>query len=71
MIILKQVIHFPDTNTLEATWVERTGEGEEAVDVNVRCHSYAPVQMDMFRADVAAYGGEVDEELVALVESSL
>ena len=71
MIVLKQVIHFPDTNTLEATWVERTGEGEEAKDVNIRCHSYAAVQMDMFRSDVATYGGEVDEALVSLVEAGL
>lgn len=71
MIILKQVVHFPNTNTLEATWVERTGEGAEAVDVNIRCHSYSAVQMQMFRDDVAALGGEVDEALIALVETGI
>lgn len=31
MIILKQVIHYPDTNSVEATWVERTTTPEVIV----------------------------------------
>lgn len=98
MIKLKQVIHYPDTNSVEATWVNEITpaievhesqapdtEGPDgeivsgaitpahtipAVEVPVKCHSYADVQMDMLRAelgdDAPAY-----EELMALVESNI
>lgn len=63
-MILKQVIHHPD-NSVEATWVD-------ADDAPVKCHSYADVQMGMFRADVAQWGGDIAEyeDLIALVESN-
>ena len=66
MIHVKQVIHFPDTNSVEVTWVDKDG-------VVIKCHSYADVQMDMFRADVAELGGNLSEyeELIALVESNI
>ena len=44
-MILRQVIHFPGTNSVEATWVD--GDGNQ-----VRCHSYADVQMNDLRADL-------------------
>lgn len=44
-MILKQVIHFPDTNSVEVTWVDNNGN-------QVRCHSYADVQMNDLRADL-------------------
>ena len=50
MKTLKQVIHYPDTNSIEATWIDESG-------VVIKCHSYADVQMDMLRADVAEFGG--------------
>lgn len=107
MKTLKQVIHYPDTNSIEATWIDRIqlpdvevpevsateavldeegnvitsaieavaahmvpGEIKETV---IRCHSYADVQMDMFRADVAEFGGDITEyeELIALVEANI
>ena len=86
MHTLKQVIHYPDTNSVEATWVERltekeyyTGEdGEGCVlevgdEIVVKCHSYADVQMQMFRDDVAELGGDIAEyeEMIALVESNI
>ena len=66
MNTLKQVIHYPDTNSVEATWVDSEG----AV---IKCHSYADVQMQMFRDDVFEFGGDVAEyeELIALVESNI
>lgn len=99
--ILKQVIHYPDTNSVEATWVDRIqlpdvevpaaeavldeegnviapateahtvpGEIKETV---IRCHSYADVQMQMFRADVAEFGGDIAEyeTLIAEVEANI
>ena len=66
MNTLKQVIHYPDTNSVEATWVDSEGNV-------VKCHSYADVQMQMFRDDVAELGGDIAEyeELIALVESNI
>lgn len=79
-MILKQLIHYPDTNSVEATWVDVITPAIEvpestapdtldedgnvvpgevipahtipAVEVQVRCHSYADVQMDMLEADL-------------------
>ena len=66
MNTLKQVIHYPDTNSVEATWVDSEG-------VVIKCHSYADVQMQMFREDVAEFGGDVAEyeDLITLVESNI
>lgn len=44
---LRSVIRFPDTNSVEATWVA-------ADDVQVKCHSYHETQMDMLEADLGA-----------------
>ena len=66
MNTLKQVIHYPETNSIEATWIDENG-------IVIKCHSYADVQMDMFRDDVAELGGNISdyEELIALVESNI
>ena len=66
MKTLKQVVHYPDTNSVEATWVDSEG-------VVIKCHSYADVQMDMFRDDIAELGGDIaeHEELIAKVESNI
>jgi len=66
MILLKSVIHDTKTNSVEATWVNID-------DVPIKCHSYADVQMDMFRSDVAEFGGNIAEHeaLIALVESGI
>ena len=65
MIILKQVIHFVDTNSVEVTWVESDDPG-----VAVRCHSYADVQMGAMRADLGDDVGRY-EDLIALVEANI
>ena len=66
MSTLKQVIHYQDTNSVESTWVDSDG-------VVIKCHSYADVQMQMFRDDVAQFGGDIAayERLIALVESNI
>ena len=63
MSVLKEVKHYPDTNSVEATWVD-------ADDKQVRCHSYADVQMDMLRADLGADADQY-EELIATVEAGI
>jgi len=42
-------------------------------DIQVKCHSYADVQMDMFRADAAAFGTPLDdyEDMIADIESKI
>jgi hypothetical protein len=78
MIKLKQVIHYTDTNSVEATWVDLSvipavgTEGEEGYqperveETVVRCHSYDDRQMDMLRSDLGADAADY-EELMALV----
>ena len=59
---LKSVIRYPDTNSVEATWVEviapestdAEGNVTPAMERQVLCHSYADVQMDMLEADLGA-----------------
>lgn len=82
-IKLKPLVHYPDSNSVEATWVDEVitpavgTEGEEGyvpasvVETQVRCHSYAAVQMDMLRADL----GEIDyllyQDLIATVVTNI
>ena len=62
MITLKQVIHYPDTNSVEATWVDEN-------DVVVRCHSYDQYQTEMLvddlGTDLPQYQAIIDAVLVA------
>ena len=59
---LKSVIHYPDTNSVEATWVEvvtpeftdAEGNVTPAVERQVRCHSYHETQMADLEADLGA-----------------
>lgn len=75
---LKSVIHFPDTNSVEATWVEviapestdAEGNVVPAVERQVRCHSYADVQMDDLVADLGSDAADY-ADLVALVRSKI
>jgi len=101
MSTLKQVLHYPDTNSVEATWVIETqlpdiqvaevpalynARGDEVQahapahtipggiqETVVKCHSYADVQMSLFRADVAQFGGNIAdyESLIKQVESGI
>ena len=66
MIALKEVIHDTKTNSVEATWIDADGK-------QIKCHSYADVQMDMFRADVLALGGNIAEHeaMIAAVEAAI
>lgn len=85
MSILKQVIHYPDTNSVEATWVDRVEsyrdiDGEVNIDgsvaqqlvltdTQVKCHSYSDRQMDMLRADLGADAADY-ADLIAEVEAN-
>lgn len=66
MITLKEVIHDAKTNSVEATWVDAEG-------IQVKCHNYADVQMDMFRADVLALGGNIAKykAMIAAVKAAI
>jgi len=65
-MIIKQVIHYPDTNSIEVTWVDSD-------EKQIRCHSYADVQMQMLRNDALALGTPLTEyeDMIALVESRI
>lgn len=75
MIHLKSVIHDTKTNSVEATWVDEISSASvvPAAQVPIKCHSYADVQMGLFRADVSALGGNIAEHeaLIALVEAAI
>ena len=62
-MILKQVIHYPDTNSVEATWVDASGK-------QVKCHSYADVQMDALAADLGSDAAEY-ADLIATVTAGI
>lgn len=66
MIILKSLIHDQATNWVEATWVNEN-------DFQIKCHSYADVQMDMLRADAAELGTSLDDyvDTIAKVEAGI
>ena len=66
MIILYQVIHDKKTNSIEATWINSDGH-------QVKSHSYADVQMQIFRSDVAELGGNIAEyeQMISVVESAI
>lgn len=63
-MILKQVIRYSNAVAIEATWVDAEG-------VTLRSVAYAGNQMDLFRADVAQYGGDIAEyeTLIGEIES--
>lgn len=81
-MILKQVIHYPDTNSVEATWVERITLPQQEIsegiadlvmrtqEVTVKCHSYSDRQMDMLRADLGA-DASAHADLIAKVEANM
>ena len=60
MNTLKQVIHYQDTNSVEATWVDERG-------VVVRCHSYDQYQMEMLVDDLGAADAPVYRDVIAAV----
>ena len=82
-MILKQVIKYDNAVAIEATWVEQEitptvgNEGEEGYqpeqvkETVIKSTAYAGNQMDLFRADVAQYGGDISlyEDLIAQIEA--
>jgi len=62
-MILKQVTHYPETNSVEAAWTDSDGNP-------VRCHAYADVQMDMLRADLGD-DAVTYADLIATVEANI
>lgn len=65
MNTLKQVIKYTNANAIEATWVDENG-------VNVKVTAYSDEQMQLFRDDVATFGGDISEyeALIAEVEAA-
>lgn len=65
-------IHLPATQAPELKR-EETIPVQVAEPIQVKCHSYADVQMTMFRADVLALGGNIAEHeaLIATVEAAI
>ena len=74
------VTKYDNANAFEAVWWEEIpapepAEGEDRGKpqaVQVRCIAYSDDQIDMFRADVAQYGGDLElwESLLAEVEAA-
>lgn len=64
-MILKQVIKYSNANAIEATWVDTDGTNKVI--------AYADVQMQMFRDDVALFGGNITdyEALIAQIEAGI
>lgn len=80
-MILKLTKYTNTPGTFEAEWFNRENipavgiEGEEGYqpestkDTTLRVIAYSGDQIDLFRADVARYGGEIDEALLAEVQA--
>ena len=69
-----------DVETVECQETTQNEEGVETTETKtrevenvIRCHSYADVQMQMFKDDIAEYGGDVAKyaELIATVEDNI
>lgn len=81
-MILKLTKYTNTPGTFEAEWFNREvtpavgTEGEEGYqpestnDTTLRVIAYSGDQIDLFRADVAQYGGEIDEALLADVQAA-
>ena len=69
MIILKLIKYTNSPGCFEANWVERKLEGKEVLETPLRCVAYSGDQIDLFRADVATHGGEIDEAFLADIEA--
>lgn len=54
MIVLKPIVFYPDHAGCEATWVDEN-------EVQIKCHSYHPTQVDMLMADAVALGTPLDD----------
>ena len=55
---LKVIKYTNVPGTFEALWLDDEGK-------QVACVAYSGDQVDLFRADVAKFGGDVDESLIA------
>ena len=69
MVILKLIKYTNSPGCFEANWVERKVEGEEVLETPLRCIAYSGDQINLFRADVATHGGEIDEAFLADIEA--
>ncbi len=60
------IIKYDNANALEATWLD--AEGKQIVSI-----AYADVQMDLLRADVVKYGGDITqfETLISDIEFNI
>jgi len=57
-VTLKVIKYTNVPGTFEALWLDDEGK-------QVACVAYSGDQVDLFRADVAKFGGDVDESLIA------
>jgi len=55
------LIHYSDTNSVEVTWLDDDGK-------QLRCHSYADVQMDMLMADLGEGAAQYADLIAAVTE---
>ena len=55
---LKVIKYTNVPGTFEALWLDDEGK-------QIACVAYSGDQVDLFRADVAKFGGDVDESLIA------
>ncbi len=60
---LSNVTHYASTNSVEATWVDEDG-------AQIKCHSYADVQMDMLRTDLGSDAATY-ADLISTVEANI
>lgn len=63
MPILNYVTHYPATNSVEAAWADADG-------VQIKCQSYADVQMDMLESDLGA-DAAAHAALIAAVRANI
>jgi len=61
MSILHKLIHYKDSNSIEATWIDSNGN-------QVKSHSYADSQMQMLKDDITQLGGTVSEHQALIDE---
>jgi hypothetical protein len=83
MIVLKQVIKYPNANAIEATWVnhiitpavgQEGQEGYKPAQISeqvVRCHAYSDAQMDELEADIGEEAASEYSDLIAEVRANI
>ena len=76
MNVLTNVVYFPASNSIEATWDKVVCDeafGSQPRNERFRCHTYSEDQMLEFKSDVEILGGDINQytELIKFVESQI